>query len=239
MASSALAHERDLVRGLLDENSPRDALAVHYSLHYDPKRTALVVHQPAPDRADGFLVRAQTGFDLFRPLVTFRAPSEAVAAGLFRQGLLPGRPVQLTVPEALAQWTFRHLQVSDAHLMRLYVLDPDSFRPEINILVTSARSPDGLPRYEIRSGVSVHAAAGVNWRTDRFSEIFVHTDAASRGRGWGRSVLSALIGALLEDRLRPLYVVEEDNSASIRLAEGLGFIDTGHREFGCQAVLQE
>ena len=47
--------------------------------------------------------------------------------------------------------------------------------------------------------------------------------------------------ALLAQRLRqagrtPLYVVAEDNEYSIRLAEAVGFDDTGHREYVGQAV---
>ena len=238
MASPPLAHQRDLIRPLLNENSPQDALAAFYALHYDPKRISLTVHMASPERADGFLVRGQTGFDLFRPLVTFRAAAEDVAVDLFREGLLRGRPVRLTVPDSLAQWTFRHLDVSDPQIMRVYTLEPGAFEPTLNVLVTVSRSPEGHPRYEIRSGQTVHAAAGLNWRSGKFAEVYVYTDPASRGRGWGRSVLSPLVGALLNDRVRPLYNVEEENAASIRLAESVGFVDTGYREFACQAIWQ-
>jgi predicted GNAT family acetyltransferase len=73
--------------------------------------------------------------------------------------------------------------------------------------------------------------AGTNWRSPAFAEIFVYVHPRGRGRGWGRSVVSACTAALLADRIRPLYLVEPDNDASLRIATGLGYVDTGHRLF--------
>jgi L-amino acid N-acyltransferase YncA len=79
----------------------------------------------------------------------------------------------------------------------------------------------------------------VNWRSPHFAEVYVYTQTQARGRGWGRSVLSSLCAALLQDGLMPLYVVSEQNSTSINLAESVGFVDSGMREFAAQVVRQE
>ena len=230
--------EQTEARQLLDESSPADALAVYYALYHDPKRTSLFLHRYPGGRANGLLVRAQTGMDLFRPLVAVRAADDAVALDLFRRGLVPNRPYYLTAPFSLANAVNRHLAISDAELLRLYCLDPSRFDPELNILVVSNPAPDDSPRFEISSNGAIHAAAGLNWRTPRFAEVYVYTEPAARGRGWGKSVTSALVGRLLHDGLTPLYVVNDQNTASIKLAEGLGFVDTGAREYAGQVVFK-
>ncbi len=228
---------RAALQPLLDEYSPADALASYYAFHHPRDRTEIFAHYRGTRGADGFLVRARTGLDLFRPLVTFRAFSELVAADLFHRGMPPGRPVYLTVPEPLAKWANKYLSVTEAELHRLYRFNHDRYQPEINILVTTSSGTDGLPRCEIRTGDKVGAVAGVNWQSPRFAEIFVYTDPVARGRGWGKSVVSALVGKLLEARRTPLYVVAESNDVSIHLAETVGFDDTGVREYVGQAVL--
>ena len=65
---------RASLRPLLDENSVADALASYYALYHPPDRAEVVIHPTDSNQADGFLVRARTGLDLFRPLATFRAP---------------------------------------------------------------------------------------------------------------------------------------------------------------------
>lgn len=227
---------RARLRLLLDEHSVADALASYYALHHPPDRAEVVVHPPETDQADGFLVRARTGLDLFRPLVTFRAPSEAVAVTLFQAGLQLGRPVYLTVPESLALWANKYLAVSEAARHCVYRFNADKFEPMLNVLATMSAGPDGTPRCEIRSGGEVKAVAGVNWQSPRFAEVYVYTDPAVRGRGWGRSVVSAVAGQILKTGRLPLYVVAEANDASIRVAEAVGFEDTGLREYVGYAV---
>jgi predicted GNAT family acetyltransferase len=83
------------------------------------------------------------------------------------------------------------------------------------------------------------AMSGTNWRSPAFAEVFVYVPPRGRGRGWGRSVVSACTAALLEERLRPLYTVEEGNEASAHIAQGLGYVDTGQREFVGEGRLKE
>lgn len=82
------------------------------------------------------------------------------------------------------------------------------------------------------------AMSGTNWRSPNFAEVFVYVHPRGRGRGWGRSVVSACTSALLEERLRPVYIVDEENEASIHIAEGLGYVDTGIREVSGEGRLR-
>jgi ribosomal protein S18 acetylase RimI-like enzyme len=237
-----LERVRPRVRPLLDTRSPADALASYYALYHAPDRSDLFVYPETaaggdrPEPAQGFLVRARTGLDLFRPLVTYRALTEAAAQALFERSLQPGRPAYLTVPEALAQWSNKYLTVTDAELHRVYRLNPQRYQPIINVLAVTSLGTDGLPRVEIRAGDRAGAVAGINWQSPDFAEVYVYTDPAVRGRGWGKSVVAALVGLIRQSGRSALYVVAESNEYSIRLAEAVGFDDTGHREYVGQAV---
>jgi GNAT superfamily N-acetyltransferase len=236
--AQTIAVQRNTVRRLLDERSTVDALAAYYAFHHDPERTDLFAHTDAvSQRPDGFLVRARTGQDLFRPLVTFRAPTAEVAGELFRAGLNAGRPYYFTIPFELAGYVHSHLAVVEPVVYHVYRLDRSRFEPIINVFVTSSRGADGWPRYEIRQVDRLLASAGVNWRSPRFAELYVHVDPAARGRGYGKSVVARAAADLLEANVTPLYVAAEDNTASLRTAEAVGFSDTGLREYVCEAAL--
>jgi ribosomal protein S18 acetylase RimI-like enzyme len=223
----------------LDERAPADAFSVYYALHHDPARTILFLHYTPSQHADGFLVRAQTGLDLFRPVVSLRAQTETAARDLLKAGLIPQRPYYLVAPIRLAEVVHQALNLTDAETLCTYRLDPARFTPEINVLVVANPAPDGTPRYEIsRDGVA-QAVAGVNWQSPNFAEVYVHTQPAARGRGWGKSVVAALVNDLLQKGRQPVYVVNEQNTASINLAISLGFVDTGARELAGQAVRTE
>jgi GNAT superfamily N-acetyltransferase len=233
-----LADDRREIRPLLSSSAPGDALAVYYALHHDPRRTQLTVHRAPDGRADGFLVVAQTGVDLFRPLVTLRAPTEAVAGELFQAGLTAGRPYSVVAPLRLAGATRAFLDVEQMGTQRILMLDASRFQPIINVLVTLTQDASGEIRFQIASQGRAMAVAGVNWRSPDFAEVYVYAEPAAQGRGWAKSVVSACTQHLLGERVRPLYVVREDDARSARLAEGLGYVDTGEREFTCHATLQ-
>lgn len=235
--TGSLPELRRHAQTLLNDQSPADALASYYALHHPAERTELFVHwADNAARPDGFLARARTGLDLFRPLVTFRAATEATAQALFLEGLVPGRPVYLTVPEPLAEWANQHLSVTDAEWHHVYRFNPAKHTPHLNALAVLNLNPDGTPRCEIRSGGEVSAVAGVNWQGPRFAEVYVYVDPAKRGRGWARAVVSSVANALVAVGRTPLYVVAESNENSIRVAEAVGFEDTGWREYVGQAV---
>jgi ribosomal protein S18 acetylase RimI-like enzyme len=235
---ASLDQLRAAARSLFDERAPADALAAYYALYHPPDRTELFVYPSnlSARPARGFLVRARTGMDLFRPLVTARLRDDETAQALLRSGLVSGRPVYLTVPEGEARWANKYLHMTDTELHRIYRYTPENYQPEINVLVVTSTGADGLPHCEIRAADRSGALAGINWQSPRFAEVYVYTDPAVRGRGWGKSVVRALVGLVMKAGRTPLYVVAESNEYSIRLAEAVGFVDTGHREFVGQAV---
>jgi RimJ/RimL family protein N-acetyltransferase len=227
---------RTIVCDLLREHSIADALAAYYALYHPHTRTELFVHTTPNNQPRGFLVRARTGLDLFRPLVTFRVADEASLVELINTGMLVGRPTYLTVPESLAVWANKHLSVTDAELYRVYQFNPHREAPRLNVLAVNSLSPDGTPRCEIRNGEQPGAVAGVNWQSPHFAEVYVYTDPVVRGRGWARATVSTVARAISASGRVPLYVVAESNEVSIRVAEAVGFEDTGLRVYVGNAV---
>jgi hypothetical protein len=235
----ALANEeRARLARLLDVGEPGDALACYYALHHAAARVRLTAALSADGGLMGFLVRAQTGHDLFRPLVTGRAPDFSTLTAMVHVALAPDQPLYVSLPMVNASWARALVDTATQSRLRLYVLRRESFSPVVNVLVTRSTSPDGLPRYEIRQAELVLAAAGLNWRSPSFAEVFVHTDPAVRERGHGRSVVAALCLELLESGCTPLYAADEANPTSQRLAESVGFSDSGQREFICTGTLR-
>jgi hypothetical protein len=238
MESSALEElneKRRALRPLLSPHDPADALASYYALWHDPRRTRLALSRDVQGRADGFAAVCQTGADLFRPLVTLRAPDADAAGRLLREALTPGRPYHVMVPVTLAAVVREHLEIEHDRLLQIRRLEPARFQRVINVLVQQVRAADGAPRFQIESQGQVVAVSGTNWRSPTFAEVFVHVEPSGRHRGWGKSVAAACTSALLEERLRPLYLVEAGNGESRRLAEELGYLDTGLREFAAEA----
>lgn len=201
------------------------------------------------ERPAGYVALSRTGIDLFRPLVTMRLPTDhaadatEAAADLIRQALGPGQPVILSIPACYLPLIQALFDIQSEERLRLYALDPARFEPIINVLVARTIGPGNLPRYAIRSSQSgeeeIVASASLNWQSPAFAEIAVNTRPQHRRQGWGRSVVAALSQELLDSGRTPLYVVAEDNAASIQLAESVGFVDTGAREIMLQATLKE
>jgi hypothetical protein len=148
----------------LAPSDPADALTAYYALYHDPGRTQLVLHHTPGGDADGFVAVCQTG--LFRPLVVIRAPGDEAVGELLRRALSPGRPYFLIAPLGLAKALGRFLDMAQPTINRIYRVDAGRFQPaqatEINVLLEERRGPGGQPRWEIRSGGKVAAAAGAN-----------------------------------------------------------------------------
>lgn len=232
-----LPRMRDEIRDLLNEFDPADGLASYYALHHDPNRTTLFVHHESDGMVDGFLARCQTGFDLFRQLITLRLRgSNDPLTGLLEEAMAPGRPYLMIIPSTLKKRVGQQVTLSDVVENHVLRLDPSRFQPEMNALVVTRLDADGGPRAEVRRGGQPVAAAGVNWRSPIFAEVYVRVERPARGRGLGRSVVKAVVAELLKMRVTPLYSVSEDNNASYDLAVDVGFVDSGAREVVAQAV---
>jgi hypothetical protein len=232
-----LSEERRRIRPLLSATDPADALTSYYALWHDARRTQLTLHF-AGTSVDGFLAVSQTGADLFRPLVTLRAPNAHIAGELMQAALKPDRPYRVIAPMTLAAAMQEHLETSHASTNRIFQLDVDRFRPIINVLVMPATGADGTLQFRIESQGQLVAMSGTNWRSPTFAEVFVYVHPSGRGRGWGRSVVSACTADLLAAHVRPLYMVQQDNEGSLRIAESLGYGDSGASEFAAEACLR-
>ena len=224
------------VRSLLDLAAPADALPVYYALHHDPVRTRLYVHEDTTGRVSGFVAVCQTGQRLFQPTVVLRTPDARAAVELLRQALAPGRPYALITTPDLREAVAEVVEVERAETDRVYRLDLFRFQSSINVLVVTEQGLGGRPRFVIRSQGEVVSEAGINWDSPHFAEVFVYTAPAAQGRGWGRAVLAACTTWVIRSARQPLYVAGEENAPSLRLAEAVGYVDTGAREFVCEGV---
>ncbi len=223
--------DRQSIAPLLRVHNSADAMVAYYALNHSEARTRLTVYRDERERALGFVAVCQTGFDLFQPLVVLRAPDREIAAWLLRNALAPMRSYHVVVPPVLAPAVEAELNVQAAATHLVFEARRADFQPVINVLVTSSHGPDGAMRFAIRAADgTVVAESGINWRTEEFAEVFVHVELAARGRGLGKSVVSACTVHLLESNLRPLYIVDENNAESLSIAESLGYTDTGARE---------
>jgi hypothetical protein len=220
----------------LSLTEPRDALAAYYALYHDPGRSQLWLHYEAGDRIDGFVAVCQTGFNLFQPTVILRARDAKIADTLLHEALYPGRPYYVVTTPTLDLVVRAVIQLEREDINRVYRFDPLRYLPEINVLVQPARTPDGLPRFVIRSRGQTASEAGVNWRSPHFAELFVYTQPWAQGRGWGKAVVAACASTLVQAGVQPLYMFSEGDQASARLAESAGFVDTSAREFAGSGI---
>lgn len=239
-----LYNKRRSVRHLLDERNPADGIADYFAFHHPEDRTSLVIIPENSVRADGYIALSRTGMDLFRPFLTMRLPEHDtnLAAQLIYQALPEGTAVILNAPLRYGPILHALFKVETEERLMLYVLSDAPHEPIINVLVTQDLGANGLTRFLIRAredvGRPVGASAGLNWMSPTFAEISVNTNPGYRRRGWGRSVVSAMVQHVLAKGRRPLYAVSDTNDASIQLAESVGFVDSGIRKLLIQGTLK-
>jgi RimJ/RimL family protein N-acetyltransferase len=225
--------QRRSIVHLLSPTAAEDALTAYYALYHE--RAQLFTQ--GQEIIVGFLAICQTGDDLFTPLVVMRAYSNDVLSTLLYSRLDQGREYLFAVKEQMASVLRRCLITWDEHYNLIYTVDEKSFRPDSRHL---AEVREGrFLRFEIRDGEDAIAAAGPNWRSPYFAEVGVWTREGYRGRGLARAVVSACTSELLKEGIKPLYIVAEGNTASIRVCEALGYHFTGYREFSCKGRLRQ
>lgn len=238
----ALTQQRRAIFHLLDEANPTDGMAAYFAFYHPDSRTILRPFPYAAIRAEGYVTLSRTGMDLFRPFVTLRLPihNMQTSSDIIYEAIDPGMAVILNSPARYAPLLHALFDIQTEEHLSLYVLRPSNFQPVVNVLVTQDKAPNGLPRFSIRDRGNdvIGASATLNWQSPSFAEIGVNTQAGYRRRGWGRSVVSAMVNYLLENGRTPLYVVAQNNEASTQLAERIGFRDSGGREIMIQAGLK-
>lgn len=226
----SLSDRRRAIQHLLDPREPKDAQSRYYAFKHPDNRTTLLTHPADTARATGYICLSRTGYDLFSPLVTMRLPDDMNDGyNLINQAIPAESSVIFSTPPAYDPLIGALFDIDGQQTMKTLVLDSGRYEPVINIYVVKSAGPNGLPRAVIRKdGVAV-ASAGVNWQTENFAEINVETSAAARSQGYGKSVVAALCYWLKESGKKPVYMVAADNTASISLAESVGFVDLGLR----------
>lgn len=220
---------RRLIKHLLDDSSIIDAPTAYYALNHPAQRSHLVTRTNRAGRPRGFAGTFQTGYDLFRPMVTMRAPNPVIAADMLAELLTPGRPYLFFANLSQLPFLGDSFRIESQRILHIYYLDSKRFRPKINVMVVEKSAPDGQPRFEIHHG-GLQAISGVNWVSPGFAEVYVATEPEARQRGWGRSVTAACTEHVLRSGRLPLYLVESTNEESIRLAESVGYVDSGARQ---------
>jgi hypothetical protein len=227
---------RRVIEPLFEPDSPAEAPTAYYALYHDPNRSHIAIRYEASGKqAAGFAGRFQTGIDLFRPVIVMKCNEPESAADLLHEILVVGRPYILFSNLNQLPLVGGSLEVSNERILSIYALDPSRFTPTVNVLVMTKTAQDGTPRAEIHSG-GLQAVAGVNWLSPGFAELYVHTETEARQRGWGRSVAAACTEAVLKNGRIPVYLVEPSNEASVTLAQGLGYYDTGSRQVFADVV---
>jgi hypothetical protein len=220
--------DRNQLASLLDRRSAADATAAYYALHHPSSKVKLFGYY-TNGKPSGFLTVANTGLDLFRPVVVPFAAQPFPMIALIREGLGSGRPALVHLPADQVGWVEGVLEMDEARTFELMRLSPQEFEPLINVLVVEALTPTGWPRYEIRSRDTVVAAAGLNWMGEYFAEVYLEVQPEARERRLGESVLAAIVSRLLSERRLPVYLIEVDDNEAQLEASTLGFRPTGIR----------
>jgi hypothetical protein len=221
--------ERQLIAKLVDHSSPTDALVAYYGIDHPAERSKVFGWFAGSGALLSIMVVAQTGMDLFRPLfVPFVARHErfsamiALAMDSHSDGLI-------TMPLEQKAWLEGSVKVASEQVLELYRLDPREFEPILNVLVVESGSAKMLPRYEIKSGEQVQAAAGMNWVGRKFAELYLQFESGVQRRQFPHSVLSAASSFLLDQGRIPLLRLKQDDDRAKEVALESGYRLVGHR----------
>ena len=224
-----LNQRRRAIQHLLTD-TPADATAVYYAFHHPDGKSSVLPYPAEAERAAGFVTFSRTGLDLFRPLVTMRLPIADLetSAETIYNAMQPETAVIIQAPADYLPLLQALFDVQTIEHFQLYALNRHRFEPVINVLVTQSTGPNGLPRFVVRSQQdgSVIASAGINWQSPDYASLSVNTDSAHRRQGLGVSVLSAIVGYVLDNGRSPLYEVATNNTSSQTLATQTDGLDS-------------
>jgi hypothetical protein len=223
------AEDRALLEPLLNQRAASDAIITYYALKHPARKVNLFAALGSRGVPTSFLVLAQTGIDLFRPLVIPFVASSDVLNQLLDIAIAPDRPFILQMPLEQKDWLDSSFELSNIRTAELLRLDPVVFEPIINVLVLEVSTPDDYSRYEIRSTSGAYAAAGVNWVGDGFAEVYVDFEKEAIERKFAVSVLSAMSNKLLEEKNIPIFLREDESAVTYQALERIGFRSTGFR----------
>ena len=228
--SLTLAQQRTSAAMLLT-NKPSDALASYFALEHDARRTKLTTCDDERGHTLAFVAVCQTGIDLFRPLVVVRGDDAEAVQEALKAALTPRRQYLFSAPVTLRPELDVACDLNSEQVNHVFTLSKSDLQPIVNILVQTSRTPDGQLRAFIRARDGSNAAeAGTSWISSKYAEVYVSVAEGARGRGLGKSVVSAISNQVLSVNKMPIYVTGANNLASRKLAERLGYRDTGAME---------
>jgi hypothetical protein len=233
------SNEYDLIKRLINPRVASDAQAAYYALEHPRERVSVYGFFPKNGILNGFVAIAQTGFDLFRPLIVPFTGTDESLIQLLETALPEKRPHLMYLPIEQEAILDDHFTIARLQLSSLLRLDPRGFEPILNILVMEGQNSEGWPRFEIQATSGGFAAAGLNWKSKYAAEMYIESDEEGRRRGFTTSVLSALIDRMLAERLLVLFRVIDDDYGSFEDAFDLGFVPTGVRSVLVQVTADE
>lgn len=234
--SSIDISRRSELEPLLNKNSVEDAIVAYYALDHPADKTRLYGYYGSGEKHTSFLVIAQTGIDLFRPLVVPFVPEGKALKYLIQTALSVQRNYLVTIPIEQRDILEGVVDVTEPRISEIHRLNLSFYDRVMNILAVRKENSSGWPRYEITSRKGGFAAAGVNWLSPHAVEIYTDADEEGRSRGFVTSVLSHIIEELMiEDRMI-LHRLDDDDTRGYMDAFSVGFRPTGVRKLISQIV---
>jgi hypothetical protein len=221
---------------LLNRYSVEDAMVAYYALDHPANKTRLFGYFDSGEKPTDFLVIAQTGFDLFLPLVVPFISERKAFKYLIQTALSAQRHYLVTMPLDQSDMLEGVVDVTEPRVFDIHRLDLAFYDRVMNILAVRNENSSGWPRYEIASRRGGFAAAGVNWLSPHAAEIYTDADEEGRNRGFVTSVLSHIIEELMNEDRMILHRLDVEDARGYVDAFSVGFRPTGVRTLISQIV---
>ena len=234
--SSIDISRRSELEPLLNKYRVEDAMVAYYALDHPADKTRIFGFFGSGDKPTDFLVIAQTGFDLFRPLVVPFASERRALMYLIQTALSDQRNYLVTIPLDQSDMLEGVVDVTEPTVNEIHRLDLGFYERVMNILAVRKENSSGWPRYEITSRKGGFAAAGVNWLSPHAVEIYADSDEEGRNRGFVTSVLSHIIEELRNEDRMILHRLDVEDARGYVDAFSVGFRPTGVRTLISQIV---
>ncbi len=163
------------------------------------------------------------------PPDSVEAVTEAMTAGLDRTGLGNELGAILGVgPAAFGAGVFRTTATPDSDLDDLGVW----FDEQTDDLPVWLAPFNGRRLVAFDDDGTVLGSVGIKVHDDHGHEISVVTEEAARGTGIARRLVATAARRILADGAVPTYLHAQDNLASARVADAVGFADRGWLVYG-------
>jgi predicted GNAT family acetyltransferase len=159
-----------------------------------------------------------------------------VGVELLREALDSGRPYHLITTPDLRQPVLRVVEMPEPRISRIYEIELARFEHQINVLVVAEEGLEGRPRFLVRSGEEIVAEAGVTWMSPQFAAVHADATVPARERGLGEAVLAACTRWVVRSGRHPLVIAATRDEYGTRLAEQVGYVDSGARELASDVV---